>query len=334
MANLSDYTIREDGLLVPTYTNSVLLAANVPEFFDVPQSHDGQYAKHVLFGKGAAADFYARAFTAEEGADRVTYGTFTEYATNGGFDSDTGWTKGAGWTIGTGVATATGDISTAISQSVSVTPGRTYTVIFTAAPSAGSVTVSLGGTSGTARSTSDTFTENIVAGSSGVLAFTGAGYSGTIDNVLVYEAAWTLGTGWTIAGSTAVATGDISTALSQTAASPLIQGQAYLLTFTATQSAGGVIPSIGGTNGTERTSSATFSEVIIAGATQTIAFTGNSFTGTIDNVTIYPCASVPGDATAGQSAIQNPKGFLLNGNKTRLSVVSAGTPIITASFYK
>lgn len=320
-----------------TYTDSKLLTASVPENLTVPTDPStGRKAKYVKFGKGAAADFYARTFTANEVFDRVTYGDFTEYATNGAFGSDTGWTKGAGWTIGSGVATATGNISTALSQEVAVTAGKSYTVIFTATASNGSVTVSLGGTDGTERSTSSTFTENIIAGEDGILAFTGADFSGTIDNVLVYENAWTLGTGWTVAGGTAVASGGISTALSQTANSdyPLVQGRAYLVTFTATRSAGSVTVSIGGTAGTERSTGATFAEVIIAGSTQEISFATNGFTGTIDDVSIVACASVPGDATAGESSQQNPEGFLLNGTMSAISIVSAGTPIITASYYK
>jgi hypothetical protein len=217
-----------DGLQSSTYTNSVLLAANVPESFSVPLDEHGIRAKFVTFGKGAAADFYARAFTPYESADRVTNGTFAE---------DEDWTKGAGWTIGSGVATATGGISTALSQTANIT-------------------------------------------------------------------------------------------------TPLVQGQAYLCTFTATRSAGSVTLSVGGTAGTARSSGATFAEVLIAGSTQAISFGTSGFTGTIDNVTIVACASVPVDATAGLSAIQNPGGFVLGGNYDLISVVSAGTPTITASFYK
>jgi len=337
MALLSDYNINsnlQSG--APKYTVAKLLAANVPEVFTVPTSTTGKLASYVTFGKGAAADFFAQCYTTTEGADRATNGTFAEYVTNGAFGSDTGWTKGTGWTIAAGVATATGAISTALSQTSAITliAGYTYTITYTVTRTAGTVTPSVGGTAGTARSTNATFTETIVAGSTQILAFTGAGFSGTIDNVSV--TAWVLGTGWTTDGATAIATGAISTALSQTAntAYPLVAGQAYLVTFTATRSAGTVTVSIGGTAGTARSSSATFAEVIIAGATQAISFGTSGFTGTIDDVTIIPAASVPADATAGQSAEQNPVGYFLNGTVGTISIVSAGTPIVTASFYK
>ena len=99
------------------YTQANLLAANVPEFITVPTDENGILAKYVTFGKGAAADFYAQAFTTATGTDAVTGGTFAAYTTNGAFGSDTDWTKGTGWTIGVGVATAAGAISTALSQS-------------------------------------------------------------------------------------------------------------------------------------------------------------------------------------------------------------------------
>lgn len=112
------------------------------------------------------------------------------HQTNGTFASDTAWTKGSGWTIGAGVATATGAISTAISQNSAVTlvEGQAYTVTMTITASAGSLTASVGGRSGTARNSSGTYVETIVAGSTQVLAFTGAGFTGTLDNVTVTPA--------------------------------------------------------------------------------------------------------------------------------------------------
>jgi hypothetical protein len=196
------------------------------------------------------------------------------------------------------------------------------------------VAVSLGGgTAGTARGSDATFIETVVAGSDGLIKFTGAGFTGNIDNVSVTP--WILGTGWTTT-TVATATGAISTALSQTAnpAYPLIAGQAYLVTFTTTRDAGTVTVNIGGTAGTARSTAATFAEVIIAGATQAISFTTSGFTGTIDDVTIIPAASTPVDATSGYSGVQNPPGFFLNSNAAYISIVSAGTPTVTSSFYK
>lgn len=114
---------------------------------------------------------------------------FGEYSTNGAFATDTGWTKGSGWTIGAGVATATGAISTDLTQTAAlpILAGESYTVTYTMTQSAGSATVKVGGTSGTARSSSGTYTETIIAGSTQAITFSGSGFTGTIDNVSVHR---------------------------------------------------------------------------------------------------------------------------------------------------
>lgn len=112
-------------------------------------------------------------------ADRA----IVNYASNTDFATDTIWTKGAGWTISGGVANATGALNTPISQ-VAVTPiiqGQSYTVEFTVTALAGTVTPSVGGNAGTTRG-AGTWRETIVAGSTQVLAFTGVGFTGTLDN--------------------------------------------------------------------------------------------------------------------------------------------------------
>lgn len=322
------------------YTLSKLLAANIAENFTVPTDENGKLAKWVTFGRGAATtdNFFAQAFNAQDAADRVTNGTFAEYSTNGTFASDTAWTKGAGWSIAAGVATAAGAISTALSQTAAIAliPGYSYTVTYTiTAFTAGTIAVSLGGgTAGTARGSAATFIETIVAGSDGTIKFNTVGFTGSIDNVTV--SGWILGAGWTTDGSTAIATGAISTTLNQTANPlfPLVQGQAYLVTCDITRSAGSITPALAGTAGTARSSSATFAEVIIAGSTQTLGFTTSAFTGTVDNVTITPAPSVPIDATTGFSGEQNPPGYFLDGTVSMISIVSAATPTVTANFYK
>lgn len=342
MAILPTYQDGTLQLALGKYNNSATLVANVATTLTVPTDENGKLARIVTFGRGANTTdtFYAQCFNTNDSVDRTTGGTFANNSTNGTFASDTAWTKGAGWSIAAGVATAAGAISTTISQTAptALIPGQTYSVSYDVTRTAGTITASVGGTAGTARSTNATFLEAIVAGSDGTITFTGAGFSGTIDNVIV--TAWTYGAGWTQTASAATATGAISTALTQVAnvSYPLVSGQSYLVKFTATQSAGSVAVSLGGgTAGTSRSTSATFSEVIIAGSTQTIAFTGSGFSGTISAVTILACAAVPTNVTNGLGSDENPPGYNLgtgaNGAAT-ISIVSAATPIVTASFYK
>jgi hypothetical protein len=143
--------------------------------------------------------------------------------------------------------------------------------------------------SGTGSQTAFTLSTNLGTDENAIMVFVSDGLEQHVTNgTFATDTAWTKGAGWTIGSGVATATGAISTALSQTSAVTLIEGQSYNLIYTVTRSAGGIIPSIGGTNGTERTANGTYRETIIAGSTQTIAFTGNAFTGTVDTITITP----------------------------------------------
>lgn len=114
-------------------------------------------------------------------------GTGTALVTNGVFSADTNWTKGTGWTIAAGVATCSGTQTAAslLSQDITAVEGTAYTVTFTiSAYTAGTITPVVGGTPGTPRAGTGTYTEVIVAGDSGtLLAFSAdADFEGSIDN--------------------------------------------------------------------------------------------------------------------------------------------------------
>jgi hypothetical protein len=102
------------------------------------------------------------------------------------------WTLGSAnwaWTPATHLLTRTAnaDCST-VSQNTACVNGTSYSVVFTLTRSAGSITVSLGGTAGTARSTSATFRETIACGATAnaPLVFTpDATFAGTLDVVAV-----------------------------------------------------------------------------------------------------------------------------------------------------
>jgi hypothetical protein len=114
-----------------------------------------------------------------------------DLVTNGTFGSDTGWTKGTGWTITGGKASS--DASQTDVSDIYQTPaspallaGVSYIVIFTTTRSAGTVRAVLGGTLGTARSTANTFTETLIAGSDGKIAFRASeDFVGTVDSATV-----------------------------------------------------------------------------------------------------------------------------------------------------
>ena len=161
--------------------------------------------------------------------------------------------------------------------------------------------------SGTGSQTAFTLSEDLGTDENAIMVFVADGLEQYVTNgSFATDTAWTKGAGWTIGAGVATATGAISTALSQTSAVTVLAGQSYNLIYTVTRSAGGIIPSIGGVNGTERTASGTYRETIIAGSTQALAFTGNAFTGTLDDISITP-------ADAKGYDIQSPTSYTLNG---------------------
>lgn len=155
---------------------------------------------------------------------------------------------------------------------------------------------------------------------------------------------WTKGTGWSIAAGVATAAGAISTTLDQipvAATAPLIEGQAYLCTFTVTAfTAGTVSLAIGGTAGTARGSAATFAQVIIAGSGANVGFTTSGFTGSIDNFSMVPVAFVPtADIETGGYGMDlvvsaaGPVKRSLSGVKS-ISVISAATCILSLRYFR
>lgn len=99
-------------------------------------------------------------------------------------------TLAAGWSVSDApvtTLTAGPAISTTARNSTAVVvAGVTYEVTITGTRTAGSVTVSVGGTSGTAQSAATfTTTEAITAGATTAVTFTGAGFTGTITAVSV-----------------------------------------------------------------------------------------------------------------------------------------------------
>lgn len=180
--------------------------------------------------------------------------------------------------------------------------------------------------SGTGSQTAFTTNTDLGTDEKTIYVWVDQGLQETVTNgTFATDSDWTKGSGWTIGSGVATATGAISTAIEQTAAVTLVEGQAYSVTYTITRSAGGLIPSVGGNSGTEQTASGTYTEVIIAGSTQTLAFTGNAFTGTLDNVSIT-------QAVSSGFNIQSPNDYTIDGTTLTFATAPAsGTNNIRVS---
>jgi len=102
------------------------------------------------------------------------------------------WTLGTGWawTIGSNVITKTAGTGSNATQTpgLALVNGVTYTVVMTVATwTAGTFTVSVGGTNGTARGSASTFTEDIVAGAgTDISIVANATAAGTISAIYVF----------------------------------------------------------------------------------------------------------------------------------------------------
>ena len=152
------------------------------------------------------------------------------------------------------------------------------------------------------------------------------------------DTAWTKGTGWTIAAGVADAAGAISVELSQVPTG-LLANRYYLTTFTATRAAGTVAIEVGGTAGTARSSSATFTEVLLSGSDTDIAFVTAGFTGTVDTVSVVPVAAVPaGDITSGYAPILIPAGAgpreFYVGTTSTISIVAGATSVASLQWFR
>ncbi|MCK4473933.1 hypothetical protein KAU40_01580 [Candidatus Parcubacteria bacterium] len=117
------------------------------------------------------------------GSEKVTNGDFTGNAND--------WTLAAGWAYSADTVVKNGDGVGTLYQDVSAVDKEIYKVVFTiSAWSAGTVTVAVGGVSGTARGADGTYTEYITATGAGNLIFTPTTSARfTIDDILVKKVA-------------------------------------------------------------------------------------------------------------------------------------------------
>ncbi|MCH8328172.1 MAG: fibronectin type III domain-containing protein, partial [Candidatus Marinimicrobia bacterium] len=111
----------------------------------------------------------------------------TTVVTNGTFGADSGWGKTNFWSIGSGVASVPGGAGTSNLTQTALVVGVKYSVTFDVSAYAfGSVTVKLGTTTGTARSSAGTFSETLTCAGNTTLTFTTpTGAALSIDNVVV-----------------------------------------------------------------------------------------------------------------------------------------------------
>lgn len=230
------------------------------------------------------------------------------YVTNGSFSVGTGWTLGSGWSIAGGFANAI--VSSALLSQTSpaaLVSGTTYTLQYTI----GSLPFVSNGTFNGATGWTAGSGWTIVTGQANAVTAT-SNLSQTSPNTLVsgqtYNVTFTV---TRTAGSVAVSLGGGTAGASISASSTVTQvitaGATQVVNFAGTAfsgsvsnitisivNSGTVTASIGGVSGITRTTPGTYLETIVAGASQTVAFTGAAFTGSITGITITdPAVGLP-----------------------------------------
>lgn len=163
-----------------------------------------------------------------------------------------------------------------------------------------------------------------------------ASYAGILTNgTFTDSTGLTLGTGWTVSGGKGDSDGSQTTTSDISQTFTLVEGASYSVTFVVSSySAGNVRPVVGGTTGTNRSANNTYTETIVAGSTDVLAFRADAdFVGKIDSVTIVPVATAAADFTNGGASENNPTTRLLNGTVANISVISDETCSVTLDYF-
>jgi len=114
----------------------------------------------------------------------------TQLVVNPTFATDSDWTKGTGWSIGSGVATKTAGTASVLGQTMTLTAGVRYRIVFTLTRTAGSINIQFTGGSTVANATvsaSGSYVQFLTA-AAGNTTFefaASSGFAGTVDDVYI-----------------------------------------------------------------------------------------------------------------------------------------------------
>ena len=140
-----------------------------------------------------------------------------------------------------------------------------------------------------------------------------------VNGAFTGDTDWTKGADWTLPGTVATAAPGAGTTLTPAAATVIVAGESYRVTYTMSgYVAGALNATIGGTALTARGSDATFSEVVVAADTTDLIFTSDAASDyDIDDVEIYHL----GSSHIGQFTVA------VNGNLFRGEVTCIEAPV-------
>ena len=231
-----------------------------------------------------------------------------EKVLNGNFVSELGselvasgpWIMGAGWSVTIQGFLHTTGYTDLLSQSINISIGSYYRVSFSINSMInGSVTVTLGGTTGTARNANGTYIEYLTAiGTTGISFNPDVGglFDGAILNISVIklssESAWIWGSHWSLDVVNQIATHAIGSIEALEQDIEVIPGKYYTIVFTGSNRINGsVTPYLGGVAGTARSTNGIFTETVMVTGTGNLQFVPSSdFDGSIDIISVKESA--------------------------------------------
>ena len=237
----------------------------------------------------------------------------SELVTNGDFATDSDWTLGTGWSISDGKLVGDGAESNALQSGV-VQNGKTYKITLTAnniTTGYISARIGSGGLENFQVNSNGTQTFYATADNGTFVLFRNqSGFDGSIDNVSVKEVGqnWSFGTGWSMGDGKAIGDGTmVSNVLEQDY--DFVDGSLYRFTFTIKDYVSGSVfirqPFDGSADAVSGNGTYTFDYVV--GSANSLKFRGNSFIGSIDDVSfklITDDTDIPRiDYTSGQGAL-------------------------------
>ena len=218
----------------------------------------------------------------------------SELVTNGSFDSDSGWTLGTGWSIANGNANSDGVSSNSNLVTTSAFYSGSTPVKMTINVTdyvSGGLKVYLSSTNFTEITANGNYTFYTTADrTDGKLYLKSINFIGSIDNVSVKEVGqdWTLGIGWSIGANKVIGDGTMG---GNDVVRQLInfsQGTTYRFSFTVLDYVSGGVFIRNPFNGFLDIASAngSYSFDYVAGINDYIDFRGNSFVGSITNISV------------------------------------------------
>jgi hypothetical protein len=202
------------------------------------------------------------------------------------------WTLGTGWSIGENKVISVNG-GNFVTYQPALTSGKTYKISYEVKDYvSGSFSVRANAITGALVSANGIYTDYLTSNGIQLYLMGGGTFNGSITNISVKEVGqdWTLGTGWSIGGNQLVRAVAVSGSYAQTSYDLGVIGRLYKISINVAEVLSGTLYVYGGLGGTPAlniTSAGVYTVNHIWASDQPLGvFCNNSFTGSIDNISV------------------------------------------------